>query len=243
MDALPDDLLSRILALLPDDKEDFLDMDEDFGGVKVSSRQAPCAHAGWLGSEQLCVLHCCRGLHDPSADCCVWAWLCACHGALVRYFTAPTCAAGHATGAPRSTFASAGAALHWRCLRRASNSSSATACGALTTQASCRRCWRSLAAGLWAVWRLSMLRARCQTCSFGRRWAKDWWRAQAGALQGGLVGFLHAASLCSAVMFDPASWVLALAALRGTCTCGSALCARLPLHAVPPCAQTGLGSR
>lgn len=40
MDALPDDLLSRILELLPDDHEDCLDMGEECGGVKVSSRQA-----------------------------------------------------------------------------------------------------------------------------------------------------------------------------------------------------------
>lgn len=40
MDALPDELLSSILALLPDDQDVFLDMEGDFGGVKVSSRQA-----------------------------------------------------------------------------------------------------------------------------------------------------------------------------------------------------------
>ena len=37
--ALPDDLLSSILALLPNDTDDELDLDEEgCGGIKVSSR-------------------------------------------------------------------------------------------------------------------------------------------------------------------------------------------------------------
>lgn len=50
MDALPDDLLSHILELLPDNHVEYLEIDggdEEFGGFTVSSRQA----AGPRGSE------------------------------------------------------------------------------------------------------------------------------------------------------------------------------------------------
>lgn len=64
--ALPDDLLSGILALLPDDADDFLDMAEG-GGVKVSSRRAAwgllrCGECFLPLLHPLLRLHpCCRG--------------------------------------------------------------------------------------------------------------------------------------------------------------------------------------
>lgn len=71
MNALPDDLIQRILALLPDDTEAEPDLGEGFGGVKVSSRYCEGSSVGGQAAhDQERVCSSCRVAPPLPAPCC-----------------------------------------------------------------------------------------------------------------------------------------------------------------------------